>query len=186
MLLYDDYSGQIAKLAPSGYPVIDNTIVKLKEGVSWYSKEVYAPAASSGLKQINTINNYSLKGPQAATATGSRSLEQPREGKSDPFHRNPDKYDQQPNPQAASSSCSFKRPQTGKSDPIRRDTGECNQQLLPRAALGRSQNGVENREVDPIMLSIFGHRFMSLAEQMGNDLLFVQIRNYIQVIGTGF
>ncbi|KAK7220565.1 hypothetical protein V2G26_008568 [Clonostachys chloroleuca] len=67
---------------------------------------------------MNTINGRSLERPQAgsaATATGSRSLEQPRE---------------------ASSSCSFKRPQTGKSDPIRRDTGECNQQLLPRAALG--------------------------------------------------
>ncbi|KAK7220543.1 hypothetical protein V2G26_008546 [Clonostachys chloroleuca] len=33
-----------------------------------------------------------------------------------------------------------------------------------------SQTGVENKEVDPIMLSIFGHRFMSIAEQMGRSL----------------
>jgi len=32
-----------------------------------------------------------------------------------------------------------------------------------------SKNSAE-REVDPIVLSIFGHRFMAIAEQMGNAL----------------
>ncbi|KAK1836325.1 Hydantoinase B/oxoprolinase-domain-containing protein [Podospora conica] len=34
----------------------------------------------------------------------------------------------------------------------------------------KSDNTEEEREVDPIMLSIFGHRFMAIAEQMGRAL----------------
>ncbi|KAK0741216.1 Hydantoinase B/oxoprolinase-domain-containing protein [Schizothecium vesticola] len=34
----------------------------------------------------------------------------------------------------------------------------------------KSENGDGEREVDPIMLSIFGHRFMAIAEQMGRAL----------------
>ena len=34
----------------------------------------------------------------------------------------------------------------------------------------KKEKGVDAREVDPIMLSIFGHRFMAIAEQMGRAL----------------
>ncbi|CAP72615.1 uncharacterized protein PODANS_2_470 [Podospora anserina S mat+] len=41
---------------------------------------------------------------------------------------------------------------------------------LPKAAKDKSSESMEEREVDPIMLSIFGHRFMAIAEQMGRAL----------------
>ena len=41
---------------------------------------------------------------------------------------------------------------------------------LPETEKDRSAKGVGEREVDPIMLSIFGHRFMAIAEQMGRAL----------------
>ncbi|KAK3903952.1 putative oxysterol binding protein [Staphylotrichum tortipilum] len=41
---------------------------------------------------------------------------------------------------------------------------------LPETEKDRSAKCPEDREVDPIMLSIFGHRFMAIAEQMGRAL----------------
>ncbi|KAK7941231.1 uncharacterized protein PG986_013618 [Apiospora aurea] len=41
---------------------------------------------------------------------------------------------------------------------------------LERDGKEESQKGTSEREVDPILLSIFGHRFMAIAEQMGRAL----------------
>lgn len=42
--------------------------------------------------------------------------------------------------------------------------------LEDRKGKGESEQDQSKREVDPIMLSIFGHRFMAIAEQMGRAL----------------
>ncbi|KAL2190688.1 hypothetical protein L209DRAFT_746977 [Thermothelomyces heterothallicus CBS 203.75] len=41
---------------------------------------------------------------------------------------------------------------------------------IPESEKDRHSKASEEREVDPIMLSIFGHRFMAIAEQMGRAL----------------
>ncbi|KAK4190735.1 putative 5-oxoprolinase [Podospora australis] len=41
---------------------------------------------------------------------------------------------------------------------------------LPESEKDRYAKTAEEREIDPIMLSIFGHRFMAIAEQMGRAL----------------
>ncbi|KAL2159117.1 hypothetical protein VTH06DRAFT_2876 [Thermothelomyces fergusii] len=41
---------------------------------------------------------------------------------------------------------------------------------IPENEKGRHSTASEERDVDPIMLSIFGHRFMAIAEQMGRAL----------------
>lgn len=41
---------------------------------------------------------------------------------------------------------------------------------IPETEKDKSSKAAEEREVDPIMLSIFGHRFMAIAEQMGRAL----------------
>ncbi|EAQ92299.1 hypothetical protein CHGG_00534 [Chaetomium globosum CBS 148.51] len=41
---------------------------------------------------------------------------------------------------------------------------------IPETEKDKASKAAEEREVDPIMLSIFGHRFMAIAEQMGRAL----------------